>query len=301
METIKLFNQELVAKNELCTTNLKEPKIGRAKLRLYIKLTDSCNAQCMFCANANSCDYGQIDLNKLEYVIRYLYSLDRLHGISITGGEPLLEYKKLFQLLDLIYSIDPNMEVQINTNGINLVQLLNYPNVNNLESIHISRHHYDDETNNKIFRSNQVATAKDIINFQEQLEDKKIVNINTIVMKDYISNLEEIKRMLDHVGELGVYKNGFVSLMKCNSYAEQQFINSNDIFNNLDGSFFKGHHFYSREYCECLDGIYLTKYNKLVEFYARMVKDCACPYTTQLVYTSDNRVTAGFGKKLIYK
>ena len=301
METIKLFNQELVAKNELCTTNLKEPKIGRAKLRLYIKLTDSCNAQCMFCANATSCDYGQIDLNKLEYVIRYLYSLDRLHGISITGGEPLLEYKKLFQLLDLIYSIDPNMEVQINTNGINLLQLLNYPNVNNLESIHISRHHYDDETNNKIFRSNQVATAKDIINFQEQLEDKKIVNINTIVMKDYISNLEEIKRMLDHVGELGVYKNGFVSLMKCNPYAEQQFINFNDIFNNLDGSFFKGHHFYSREYCECLDGIYLTKYNKLVEFYARMVKDCACQYTTQLVYTSDNRVTAGFGKKLIYK
>jgi molybdenum cofactor biosynthesis enzyme MoaA len=301
METIKLFDQELIAKNELCTTNLQEPKTGKAKLRLYIKLTDSCNAECKFCANANSCDYGTIDLNKLEFVIRYLISLDRLHGISITGGEPLLNYNKLFQLLDLIYSIEPNMEVQISTNGINLLKLKEYPDVNKLESIHISRHHYDDETNYQIFKTRSVASSHDIATLQDSLEDKKIININTIVMKDYISNLEEIKRMLDHVGELGVYKNGFVSLMKCNPYAEQQFINFNDIFNNLDGSFFKGHHFYSKEYCECLDGIYLTKYNKLVEFYARMVKDCVCPYTTQLVYTTDNRLTAGFGKKLIYK
>ena len=120
-------------------------------------------------------------------------------------------------------------------------------------------------------------------------------------MKDYISNLEEIKKMLNHVGDLGVYKNGFVSLMRCNEYAEEQFINFNDIFNSLDKDFFKGHHFYSREYCECVDGMYLTDKNQLVEFYARMVKDCECPYTTQLVYTSNNTVTAGFGKKEIYR
>ena len=301
METINLFDQELEAKDELCTTNLKEPRKGRAKLRLYIKLTDNCNAHCLFCANENSCDYGKIDLEKLEFVIRYLYSLDRLHGVSITGGEPLLEYEKLFKLLDLIYRIDPNIEIQISTNGTNLLKVLEYPNVNNLESIHISRHHYDDEINNKIFGSSRVASARDIATLQEHLEDKKIININTLVMKDYISNLMQIKKMLDHVGELGVYKNGFVSLMKCNQYAEEQFINFNSIFNNLDKSFFKGHHFYNSDYCECVEGIYLTKYNKLVEYYARMVKDCSCPYTQQLVYTSDNRLTAGFGKKLIYK
>ena len=301
MEIIKLFDQELVVKNDLCTTNPKEPRTGKAKLRLYIKLTDYCNARCMFCANENSCDFGKIDLNKLEYVIRYLYSLDRLHGVSITGGEPLTNPDLLFKLLDMVYRINPDMEVQISTNGYNILKLLEYPLVNNLESIHISRHHYEDETNYQIFKSRSVASSQDIATLQDSLEDKKIININTIVMKDYISNLKEIKNMLDHVGELGVYKNGFVSLMKCNPYAEQQFINFNDIFNNLDESFFKGNHFFSREYCECLDGIYLTKYNKLVEFYARMVKDCSCPYTTQLVYTSDNRVTAGFGKKLIYK
>ena len=140
MEKVELFNHELLAKNELCTTNLEKPKIGRAKLRLYIKITDACNANCSFCANANNCDYGDIDLKKLEYVICYLRSKDRLHGISITGGEPLINPNKLFEILDLIYSIDPKIEVQISTNGINLLSLLNYPHINNLESIH-TRHH----------------------------------------------------------------------------------------------------------------------------------------------------------------
>ena len=40
----------------------------------------------------------------------------------------------------------------------------------------------------------------------------------------------------------------------------------------------------------------LKQLNKIVEFYARMVSDCACPYTTQLVYASNNEVRAGFGK-----
>ena len=69
-------------------------------------------------------------------------------------------------------------------------------------------------------------------------------------MKDYIDSLEEIENMLDYVGELGVYKNGFVSLMKCNDFAKEHFINFNDIFNNLNKYFFKGHHFYSRALVE---------------------------------------------------
>ncbi len=113
--------------------------------------------------------------------------------------------------------------------------------------------------------------------------------------------MKEIKKMLNHVANLGVYKNGFVSLMKCNEYAKEQFINFNDIFNNLDDSFFLGHHFYKKEYCECVDGIYLTDNNKLVEFYARMVKESNCPYINQLVYSTNNELRANFSGKLLYK
>lgn len=301
MKTINLFGHDIIVRDTLCSTDLNNSIEANPSLRLYIKLTDACNADCMFCANRESRDFGNIDFKKLEFVIRYLLDRGLLHGISITGGEPMMNPDKMNELLNLIYSIEPSLEVAISTNGYNLREFLNMEHVNKLESIHISRHHYDDEVNYEIFGSRNVASTEDIIALQEGLDDKRIININTLVMKDYIEDLRSIKKMLDYVGDVGVYKNGFVSLMKCNQYSREHFINFNDIFSHLDESFYLGHHFYNREYCECVDGVYLTNNDKMVEFYARMVKDCECPYTTQLVYTSDNKVTAGFGKKLLYK
>ena len=301
MEKIKIFDNELIVKDHLCTTSPNIEEKGKPSLRLYVKLTDSCNADCLFCANKGSEDFGNIDLGKLEFVIRYLKSKNLLHSIAITGGEPMINPDKLNNLINLIYSIDENLEVQVSTNGYNLRLFKEFENVNKLESIHISRHHYDDLKNFEIFRSKDIASTEDILTLQEFLDDKKIININTLVMKDYINSLKEIKKMLNYVGETGVYKNGFVSLMKCNDYSKEQFINFNIIFNKLDDNFFKGHHFYSKEYCECLDGLYLTDKNKLVEYYARMVKDCSCPYVNQLVYTSDNKLKDGFNGKVLYK
>ena len=301
MKTINLFGHNIIVRDTLCSTDISKTMLVKPSLRLYIKITDGCNANCMFCANKESRDFGNIDFKKLEFVIRYLLDNKVLHGISITGGEPMMNPDKMNLLLNLIYSIDHSLEVAISTNGYNLREFLNMEYVNKLESIHISRHHYDDEINYQIFGSSNVASTEDIVFLQEGLDDKRIININTLVMKDYIDDLNEIKRMLDYVGDIGVYKNGFVSLMKCNHFSKEHFINFNDIFGHLDESFYLGHHFYSGEYCECVDGVYLTNNDKMVEFYARMVKDCECPYTTQLVYTSDNKVTAGFGKKLLYK
>lgn len=301
MKKIKVNNEEIIVRDSLCSTNKNKEKKTEPRVRLYIKLTDGCCAKCKFCANGNCKDFGTIDLNKLEYTIRYLMENNILHGISITGGEPMMNPEVLNNVLNLIYSISKDMEVAISTNGYNLKEFIKIDHVNDLESIHISKHHYDDSINYEIFGSTKVASTDDIMYLQDFLDDKRIININTLVMKDYINNLEEIKKMLDYVGKINVYKNGFVSLMKCNDYSKEQFINFNDIFNNLDNNFFLGHHFYSEEYCECVDGVYLSKYNDLVEFYARMVKNCECPYTTQLVYTSDNKLTAGFGKKILIK
>ena len=301
MKKIKIFNEEILVYNALCSTNKDLVKETQPSLKLYIKLTDNCNADCKFCSNKGHCDYKNIDLSKLEFVINYLNSKNYLHGISITGGEPLTNPDKLFLLLDIIYKINPNLEIQISTNGLNLKELKNYDKINKLESIHISKHHYNDSINNEIFNSNKVAKSQDIIDLEDFLEDKRIININTLVMKDYINNLKEIKKMLNHVANLGVYKNGFVSLMKCNEYAKAQFINFNDIFNNLDDSFLLGHHFYRKEYCECIDCIYLTNNNKLIEFYARMVKESNCPYINQLVYSTNNELRANFSGKILYK
>ena len=301
MKQIKLFDTELIVKDHLCSENPNIEVKSNPSLRLYIKLTDSCNADCLFCANKGYEDFGNLDLKKLDFVIRYLLSKNLLHGISITGGEPMMNPEKLNNLINLIYDIDCNLEVQVSTNGYNLKQFKDFENVNRLESIHISRHHYDDNINYEIFKTKDVASTEDIIFLQQFLDDKKIININTMVMKNYIDSLKEIKKMLDYTGNIGIYKNGFVSLMKCNDYCIKNFINFNNIFNNLDENFFKGHHFYSKEYCECIDGIYLTSNFQLVEYYARMVKECNCPHVNQLVYTSDNKLKSGFNGKILYK
>ncbi len=301
MRKIELFNEELIVRDSLCGPSPTSVFKVEPSLRLYIKVTDFCNANCKFCANGSCTDFGKIDLNKLEFVIRYLYDKNRLHSISLTGGEPMINPELVYNILNLIWKIDKKIEVQISTNGLNLREISQMDDVNNLESIHISRHHYDDSKNIEIFGTDKIATTSDIMFLQEKLINKKIININTVAIKDYIDNLKEIKRMLDYVGNIGVYKNGFVSLMKCNDYSCKKFINFNNIFNNLDDNFLLTHRFYSGEYCECIDGIYASSNAKFVEFYARMVKDCQCSYVNQLVYTSDNKVTSGFSGKVLYK
>ena len=147
MERIKIFDRSLLVKDYYCSDSPTKLRKTKPSLRLYIKLTDTCFANCKFCANEQSKDFGTIDLKKLAFVISYLKENQFLHGISITGGEPMTNPDKLFQVLDLIYQIDKNMDVAISTNGYHCRELKNYDKVNNLESIHISRHHYQDDKN----------------------------------------------------------------------------------------------------------------------------------------------------------
>ena len=137
MKKILLFDNELIVKDYLCSSDPKLEVKSNPSLRLYIKITDGCNADCKFCANKGCEDFGNLDFNKLEFVIRYLVSKNILHSIAITGGEPMINPDKVNNLLNMIYSIDKNLEVQISTNGYNLKEFKNFDKVNDLESIHI--------------------------------------------------------------------------------------------------------------------------------------------------------------------
>ena len=106
MKKILLFDNELVVKDYLCSSDPKLEIKSNPSLRLYIKITDGCNADCKFCANKGCEDFGNLDLNKLEFVIRYLVSKKILHSIAITGGEPMVNPDKVNNLLNMIYSID---------------------------------------------------------------------------------------------------------------------------------------------------------------------------------------------------
>jgi molybdenum cofactor biosynthesis enzyme MoaA len=296
-DVIQLFGKDVRIKNYYCSSNINKIPRSESKLHLYIKVTDACPATCSYCGNRGMEDYGNIDIGKLKYVLEHLHSQNRLHGVSISGGEPMLNFNKVNEIINTIVDTTGIRNISISTNGHNIKKILDFDNVDKLESVHISRHHYSDEVNKQIFGVN-TANVSDIRYVIERLKNTKLLVLNCLLMKKYINNLVEVKRFLDFAGELNVFKAGFVSLMKVNDFSIDNFINFNEIFNNLDECFLRANHFYDQHICECCDGIYYSEKNgTLTEFYARMTKELNCDYTRQLVYTSDNRLTTGFGKE----
>lgn len=295
-EKIELFGSKINIRNYFCSTNPNKFKEGNLKLNLYIKITDSCNAKCQFCSNKEMQDYGQLDLDKLKYVITHLKEKDMLNRIAITGGEPLLNLPLLNKVLNLIFDILPKAFVTLNTNGYNLRQVVELGCINKLEGIHISRHHYDDTINNEIFGIN-VARTEDIKFVMDKVENKKLIRLNCLLMRDYISSSEEVKEYLEYASKLNIFRVGFVALMKTNDFSKEQFVSFDDVFKNLPNEFFSSGRYYDRKICECINGLYIAKNGNLIEYYSRMTKELNCDYSRQLVYTSDNRLTMGFGKK----
>lgn len=296
---IKVFDTEIEVKDNLCSTNCNNYVICDPKIHLYIKVTDRCNANCAFCGNSSSKDFGDIDIGKLKYVIGYLEEKNILHGVSITGGEPMLDFKKLNNIVNAVFEAALETELSISTNGYGFKNVVNLDRIEDIESIHLSRHHYQDEVNNCIFGAPS-ATLADIQYVLGKLRDYRTLVLNCLLMKEYIGNLSEVKRYLDGASDVGVYKAGFVSLMKINDYCNANYIDFNTIFNDFDSRMLKGHHFKDYDICECQNGIYVASSGQMIEYYARMVNDLNPPYVRQLVYTSNNNLTTGFNGKKLY-
>ncbi len=297
---IEVFNKKIRLKNYLCTNGKDNPKKKTLNLKLTIKVTDSCDCSCPFCSNRNMRDFGNLDFNKLEEVIKELNKTGMLTRISITGGEPMKYPELVNKLINLILSINDKMSIGITTNGLNLRKFLEFDNVEKIEGIHISRHHYDSKINKSIFKSDSIATDDDIKYLQSHLKDKYIVNINTVLIKGYIDSIKEIKKMCDYVDDLGVKRIGLVSLLKLNDYAKEHYIDYREIFKEKDDDFFVGHQYNNYNLCSCSDGLYSSKNKNYIEYYARMVSEETCPYIASLVYTTDNKLKTGFEGEVIY-
>lgn len=299
IKEIEIFNEVIPVKNYLCSNNPTKILQGDYKFNLYIKITDYCNAKCPFCSNQSSIPCKEnIDLDKLELVLKELHGKNLLSRISITGGEPLLYIDRLNKILNKIFEVIPDAFVTLNTNGINFDKIRQLDSLSKLEGIHISRHHYDDKRNSELFGV-KTATMQDIKGLYDYVSNKRLIRLNCLLIKGNIDNQEEVKKYLEQASQIGVFRVGFVSLMPSNQYCLDNFVNFNDIFQTLDSEFFSTHHFYDTSICECCNGIYVAKNGKLVEYYARMTKELSCDYMRQLVYTTSNELSVGFNQKKI--
>ena len=244
----------------------------------YINVTNKCNAKCSFCANTWHKEYRDLDLDFLKEILDIIQN--SIHRISISGGEPLIEPNKLEEVLKIVNSY--NRMITLNTNGKFLKDNIEMLNKYKIDSIQISRHHYEDEKNNEIFKT-EVLPLEEI----NTIDSKAELNINCLLIKNYIDSKEEVIKFLESVSDTNISYVAFISMMQVNQYAVDNFVDYHDIIDSFSQQiiYIDGKKVYmedgirelfsykDNDRCSCDNFLYTAKNGKEIFFYFRYTKD----------------------------
>lgn len=295
---ITVFNKSVKVKNYICSEDgihyqLKPDKV---KLQMSICPTGQCNADCPFCVAGPDKVKGFLDINRLEKTLRGLNEQDIIRGISLTGGEPTLDMGLLNETVNLIFDVfGENMEICINTNGSGIADFDKIEKLHMIESVHLSRHHYDEDINRKLFGGSEAVPSNALL--KEVITNtpyKDLFVLNCLLMKDYIGNAEGFHRFMDFAIEEGARNASFITLMPVNSFAKAQFIKYDDVIRPDDERIVFTKKYFDRDYCRCQDGIYVSQNGDICEFYGRETLFGTGDYIRGFVYGADNHLRTGF-------
>lgn len=172
----------------------------------YVLFMQGCPLRCVYCHNPDTWEIGKGDKITAEEVLqefnknRSFYSKG---GITVTGGEPLLQVDFLTELFKK--AKDEKIHTCIDTSGITynsdnpayirkLDELMKYTDLVMLDIKHI-----DPEKHKEL-------TGKDnkrILDFAKYLEGKKIpVWVRHIIIEGYTDNPEELRKLGEFIGAL---------------------------------------------------------------------------------------------------
>ena len=216
-----LFGKEIAVKSHGCNVMDEPGQRIIPSVNLFVKVTKGCNAQCLFCSNANSTDVtSAFNVSKLIAIINELKEQKIcVNRINITGGEPSVVSPLVYKVMDAIVkeSFD-DIHVHLNTNGLlpQSQELMRHPR---WDSISMSLHHYDVAKLSGLYGCRIPEKAFDF----EGIDLQK-VNSSCNLIKGYIDNAEEAHKMLDFNIDLGIPRIGFVALMKLNNYCHEHFV-----------------------------------------------------------------------------
>lgn len=199
-------------------------------VNLFVKVTKGCNAHCLFCSNAGSpATECAFDVPKLMHIIEDLKAADvRVNRVNITGGEPSVVSPLVYKILDMVKENGfEDIHLHLNTNGLlpQSQELMRHPR---WDSISMSLHHYDVAKLSELYGCRIPENA-----FNFEGIDMQKLNTSCNLIKGYIDNAEEARKMLDFNLDLGIPRIGFVALMKVNNYCRGHFVDLEDI--HLDG------------------------------------------------------------------
>lgn len=300
---INILGKPITVKNYICSAdgiNYKE-KPENIKLQLFVNMLTFCPANCRFCVAKNTKQDKKIDIDKFKSVMKLLKAEDRIRGIKITGGEPFYDIELLNEVISAIYDIfGYQMEVAISTNGTGLENLKKIKDLEHIETIHLSRHHYDDNVNRELFGNiKNIPDKKLLKDIIGSVSYKDIFVLNCILLKDYINSSDEAHKFMDFAIDIGAPKVGFMTCSPVNGYAKEQSIPYEAVIKEDDPALLFTRGFFDYDYCHCSDGVYSSEDGRIVEFYGKSTKMEDYAYCRGLVYDADDHLKDGFGGNII--
>lgn len=162
----------------------------------FVIFMQGCPLRCQYCHNP---DTWQTDTNKLMTVDEIMQKYDgvkefvRSGGITVTGGEPLLQIDFVTELFKV--AKNHGIHTALDTSGI-IFNQENTENINKLlkytDLVLLDIKHIDDEEHKKLTG----ASNKNILAFAQYLSEKQIpVWIRHVVVKDITLNEKYLKEL----------------------------------------------------------------------------------------------------------
>lgn len=157
-----------------------------------------CNAKCEFC-------FWKQDKTVKDYMTKLKETMADLptqfYMLSISGGEPTISS----YLKDVLESIDTEQFTHriLTTNATGLMKNMDII-TKKIQHINISRHHWDDEINAKIFETDTVPSTEHIIECVDALNLAGIdVTFSCVLTDEYILTKEDIIEYVQYAKRCG--------------------------------------------------------------------------------------------------
>ena len=262
---VDFYGKQIAVKEFDCSLGTLNPERISPFVNLFVKVTNGCNARCLFCSNADAKPtYKTFDIDKLEDIVLKLKEQSiKVNRLNITGGEPSVVSPLVENILQRMEGkVFDDIHLHLNTNGLlpQSQELMRHPR---WDSISMSLHHYDIDKLSELYGC---KISEDAFKFEGVNMQK--LNVSCNLVKGYIDNPEEAHKMLDFALELGIPRIGFVALMKVNDYCKERFIDLEDIHIDTIPHVYFTKSMNRGNDCKCSNYLY-NKDLKILEIYMR--------------------------------
>lgn len=165
-----------------------EDKYGREIDYLRISLTDNCNLRCIYCMDEKQNNFlkneDKLTDKEIYKIVKEASNLG-ISKVRFTGGEPLVR-KDIFELMEMVNSIEGIREIYLTTNGILLEEKVEKLVKSGLKGVNISLDSLDEETFRKLTRLGELR--KVLSSIDKCLELGVIVKLNIVMINGINDN-----------------------------------------------------------------------------------------------------------------